>query len=70
MPNPKLTPRELQFLQSDLEILRMVLALIDALCTEIPSLAQSYMLDDVKEEVQYLVGTKETQIKLDKRNTK
>lgn len=70
MPNPKLTPRELQFLQSDLEILRLMLNLIDAICYEDKKLAESYMLGDVKAEIQYTVKSKEQQIKLDKRTNK
>lgn len=70
MPNPKLTPKELLIIQSDLEILRMMLNLIEALCYEIPKLAESYMLDDVKQEIQYMVDTKVNQIKLDKRTHK
>ena len=70
MPNPKLTPKELLIIQSDLEILRMMLNLIEALCYETPKLAESYMLDDVKQEIQYMVDTKVNQIKLDKRTHK
>ena len=70
MPNPKLTPKELLIIQSDLEILRMMLNLIEALCYESSKLAESYMLDDVKQEIQYMVDTKVNQIKLDKRTHK
>ena len=70
MPSPKLTTKDIQFMNSDLEILRLMLNLIDAICYEDKKLAQSYMLGDVKAEIQYTVKTKEQQIKLDKRTNK
>ena len=70
MPSPKFTTKDIQFMNSDLEILRLMLNLIDAICYEDKKLAQSYMLGDVKAEIQYTVKTKEQQIKLDKRTNK
>ena len=70
MPNPKLTPRELLYIQSDLEILRLMLNVIDAICYENRQLAESYMLSDVKAEIQYTVEVKEAQLNLDKRTHK
>ena len=70
MPSPKFTTKDIQFMNSDLEILRLMVNLIDAICYEDKKLAQSYMLGDVKAEIQYTVKTKEQQIKLDKRTNK
>lgn len=66
MSNTNLSPLERQFLQSDIETLRLILNLIEALCYEDKKLAYSYILDDVKAEIQYTVEKKEQQIKLDK----
>lgn len=66
MPAPKLTTRDIQHINSDLEILRLMVNLIDAICYEDKKLAQSYMLGDVKAEIQYTVSVKEAQLKLDK----
>lgn len=70
MPAPKLTTRDIQHINSDLEILRLMLNLIDAICYENKQLAQSYMLSDVRAEIQYTVEVKEAQLKLDKRTHK
>lgn len=70
MPNPKMTVRELQYIQSDIEICNMIINLIDALCIANKELANSYILKDVKAEIQYMVDTKKQQIKLDKRTHK
>ena len=66
MPSPKLSVRDIIHMKSDLEILRLMINLIDALCYEDKKFAQSYMLDDVKAEIQYTVDVKEAQLKLDK----
>ncbi len=70
MPNPKMTVRELQYIQSDIEICNMIINLIDTLCMINKEFANSYMLKEVKEELQYMVETKKQQIKLDKRTHK
>ena len=70
MSNTKLSPLDRELINSDLEILRLMLNLIDAICYEDKKLAQSYMLDDVKSEIQYTVGVKEEKLKLDKMNNK
>lgn len=61
----KLSPRDLQMIQSDIEICNILINVIDALCWEIPELRNSYILSEHKEELQYLVKTKNQQIKLD-----
>lgn len=66
MPAPKMSVHDILCMKSDLEILRLMLNLIDAICYEDKKLAQSYMLDDVKAEIQYTVDVKEAQLKLDK----
>lgn len=66
MPSPKMSVHDILCMKSDLEILRLMLNLIDAICYEDKKLAQSYMLDDVKAEIQYTVDVKEAQLKLDK----
>ena len=66
MPSPKLTVHDIMNMKSDLEILRLMINLIDALCYEDKKLANSYMLADVKAEIQYTVDVKEAQLKLDK----
>lgn len=61
----KLSPRDLQLIQSDVEICNTIINIIDALCMEIPQLRNSYILSEYKEELQYMVKTKNQQIKLD-----
>ena len=68
MSNMNLSPLDREHINSDLEILRLMLNLIDAICYEDKKLAQSYMLDDVKSEIQYTVGVKEAKLNLDKQN--
>lgn len=70
MSNTSLSPNDRQHIHSDLEILRLMLNLIDALCYEDKKLALSYMLDDVKAEIQHVVYIKEEKLKLDKKNSK
>lgn len=66
MSNTNLSPLDREHIKSDLEILRLMLNLIDAICYEDKKFAQSYMLDDVKAEIQYTVCTKESKLNLDK----
>ena len=66
MSNTNLSPLDRELINSDLEILRLMLNLIDALCYEDKKLALSYMLDDVKSEIQYTVDVKVEKLKLDK----
>ena len=66
MSNTNLSPLDRELINSDLEILRLMLNLIDAICYEDKKLALSYMLDDVKAEIQHTVYAKEAKLNLDK----
>ena len=66
MSNTNPSPLDREHINTELEILRLMLNLIDALCYEDKKLAQSYMLDDVKSETQYTVDVLIEKLKLDK----
>ena len=68
MSNTSLSPLDREHINSDLETLRLMLNLIDAICYEDKKFALSYMLDDVKAEIQYAVHNKEVKLNLDKQN--
>lgn len=70
MSNTNLSRLDRKHINSELEILRLMLNLIDAICYEDKKFALSYMLDDVKSEIQYVVKEKEEQIRLDKDDNK
>ena len=66
MSNTNLSPLDREHINSDLETLRLMLNLIDAICYEDNKLAQSYMLNDVKVEIQYTVEVLIAKLNLDK----
>lgn len=68
MSNTNLSPLDREHINTELAILRLMLCLIDALCYEDNKLAQSYMLNDVKSEIQYTVDVLIAKLNLDKQN--
>lgn len=68
MPNTSLSPLDREHINTELAILRLMLNLIDAICYEDNKLAQSYMLNDVKAEIQYTVEVLIAKLNLDNQN--
>ena len=70
MSNMNLSPLDRRHIQSDIEICNMLIHIIDDLCMEIPKLRDSYILQDHKAELQYMVNQKSYNLTLDKKSSK
>lgn len=67
--NMKKSPTTYDARQHDIEICNMLINVIDAICYTDKHLADSYILNDCKAELQYFVDSETAKIKLDNKDT-